>query len=73
MSIGMRYQKFGDCEVACVICGSNSKLCQVAHRNTLNKVIGYLFVCNEEGTDCCFNTIQRCGITILGNKKLAKK
>ena len=42
--IGNRY---GDCELACFYCGTQTGLMQVAHRNSLGQVVGYLFLCGD--------------------------
>ena len=34
-------------KLACCNCGTKVDLMQVAHRNSLNYVIGYLFLCEE--------------------------
>ena len=39
--------KNGDFELACCYCGTKTDLMQVAHRNSLGFVIGYLFICGE--------------------------
>jgi len=42
--IGNRYD---DCELACWHCGTQTGLMQVAHRNSLGQVVGYLFLCGD--------------------------
>jgi len=39
--------KNGNFELACCHCGIKVDLMQVAHRNSLGFVIGYLFICGE--------------------------
>lgn len=42
--IGNRY---GDSKVACFHCGANADLMQVAHRDSNDFIIGYLFLCDK--------------------------
>ncbi len=51
MNVG---NKSGDSYMlVCICCGSESELNQVAHRNTLGQVTGYIFSCAD-----CFNKVQ---------------
>jgi len=34
-------------ELSCCLCGTRTDLAQVAHRNSLGFIIGYLFACND--------------------------
>ena len=42
-----------DYELVCISCGSDAELNQVAHRNTLGKITGYIFSCSG-----CLDVVQ---------------
>ena len=44
--------KNGDFKLACIGCGVKENLMQVAHRDCNDRVVGYLFLCDE-----CFPVI----------------
>lgn len=46
--IGNKYQNFKDSHVACISCGIDAGLFQVAHRNREGgPIVGYIFTCEQ--------------------------
>jgi hypothetical protein len=34
-------------EMGCIVCGSESGLCLIAHRDTRGKIVGFVVVCKD--------------------------